>query len=117
MFLQLVLIGLVAFVVALGGDRYLKNKFNIRKKSGFIYRPVTKWQTVVEIGLIIFYFIISWSYIDHIFPVLIGFFIILNSFRFFIHWKYEREKKEYILILFELGILLIFASVVYWIIY
>lgn len=117
MFLQLVLIGLVVFVVALGGDRYLKNKFNIKKRSGFIYRPVTKWQTVVEIGLFILFLIVSWLYIDNVFPVILGFLLILNSFRFFIHWKYEREKKEYILILFELGILLIFASVVYWIIY
>ncbi|MEH7236797.1 DUF4181 domain-containing protein [Bacillus sp. JJ1562] len=113
MILKLIILALVTFLIGWTGEALLRRKFDIEKRSGWA-RSVNKVQTLIEIALFVVYFVGIWFALDYIFLYMISFFAIINLFRAFMHWKYEREKKQYILFLYEVVILLVIFAVAYW---
>lgn len=113
MILKFIILVIAAFIIDWIGTAYLRNKFNIEKRKGWA-RSVNKIQTGIEIFLFIVYMISLWFFMDNVFLYILGFISILNLFRAFMHWKYEPEKKQYILFLFEFVAILVFMAIAYW---
>lgn len=104
---------IVVLVFAILSERWLRKKFKIDKPKRFVYRSVNTFQKWIERTIIIAFLISLW-FVDHTLPLLIAFFLVLTSFRTFMEWKYEREKKEYIITLFSIFLyLLIFGLAFY----
>ncbi|MCA1055891.1 DUF4181 domain-containing protein [Rossellomorea aquimaris] len=100
---------LIGFILIVGGsiwlDRWLRKKLHIPKKDGWVYKPVHPIQGWIE-GLIIvsgliFTFNREYYGVDSqaFFPLV---FFILFTFRAFMEWKFERERREYVLTLISL---------------
>lgn len=97
----LVFLVIVSFSTAL--QFLIKKKFGIHK-SGWLYKPVSSTQRLIEIFLLIL-FVFSMIF----FPVgymLLLFFISIDSLRFFIEWRYRPEDKQYMYHLIEAGLFL-----------
>ncbi|WP_052307774.1 DUF4181 domain-containing protein [Bacillus timonensis] len=114
MIYKLIILVLAVVIFGLISDVLLRRKFNIKKRRGLRSQWVNKGQASIELVLLVIYLVGIYFAIDSIFFYIIGFFTILNLFRAFMHWKYEPEKKQYILYLYELVMLLIFAAITYW---
>ena len=98
---------IVIFGVGILSERFLRKKFEIEKRKGIIYKGVNRFQRWIEGSLIIIFLISLWFFIDYIFLLLISYYVIMNLFRVLMEWKYEREKKEYILTLHSVIIYLL----------
>ncbi|HYK71646.1 MAG TPA: DUF4181 domain-containing protein, partial [Pseudoneobacillus sp.] len=69
---------------------------------------VHKWiERVIFLGFIF----ALWFFKDS-FSLMISFFIIIFGIRSFMEWKYESEKREYIITLFSICNLLLFLGIV-----
>jgi hypothetical protein len=79
----------------------LRKKLKIEKSRGFFYKGVNKVHTVIELTMLAIFLILLW-YLERPFPAFITFFFVLFSFRAFMEWKYEREKKNYLMTLFSI---------------
>lgn len=96
-------------------ERWLKKKFSIQRSKGWITKYVNKAHKIMELTLfttvIIGLLFISKGINVHywLFPYLILLFLV----RSFMKWKYERERKEYILELNGVFTLLIFITILY----
>lgn len=113
MILKLIILVLVGILVGTAGEAYLRRKFNIEKRSR-IYSWVNKVQACIEIALFVAFIVGIWFVIDNIFLYMISFFLILNSLRAFMHYKYETETKHHILFVYELVVLVAVWVVAYW---
>lgn len=98
--MKILLITCVFVIYGLISERLLRKKLNINKSTWSIYVPVNtvhKWsERIIIIG-----FLISIWFVENTLPLTLTFFTIFNSMRAFMEWKYEREKREYLLTLFS----------------
>lgn len=106
---------IVIYGLGILSERYLRKKFGIEERKGFTYKSVNKLQRWVERSFLVTFLIALWFLIDYAFLVLISYFVVMSLFRSLIEWRYEREKKEYILTLHSIIMyLLIVSSYSYW---
>lgn len=92
--------GIIFLIAGLFFDHYLKKKYNVAKNEGWTYHHINKLQSRTEIILFLI-FIITSIFFRHPIYGFIAYLPILNGFRAFIEWKYEYEKKRYVLSLFS----------------
>ncbi|MER2107467.1 MAG: DUF4181 domain-containing protein [Solibacillus sp.] len=64
-----------------------------------MYKGVNRFQRWIEGSLSIIFLISVCFFTDYMFLLLISYYVIMNLFRTLMEWKYEREKKQYILTL------------------
>jgi hypothetical protein len=79
----------------------IRKKLKIEKSRGFLYKGVNKAHIVIELTILGVFLILLW-YLERPFPAFITFFLVLFSFRAFMEWKFEREKKNFIMTLFNI---------------
>ncbi|MET1248463.1 DUF4181 domain-containing protein [Sporolactobacillus sp. STCC-11] len=103
--------GIIFFVAGLFFDHYLKKKYVVAKNYGWTYHHINKLQYRTEIILALFFLITSGLFRHPIYG-LIAYLPVLNGFRAYMEWKYEREKKRYVLFLFSAIYLIIFFCTV-----
>lgn len=113
MILQLTILFLVSIIIAWAGGAYLLRKYNIPKSRWSLYKPVHKVQGIVEIFIFVSFIIMALFAFENVFYSVVIFILTLNAFRAFMEWKFARETKRYIVVLFELGLLLLFIGAVY----
>ena len=113
----MMLIAFLAVVTGLGflADRWMRKKLKIPKREGALYKPVHPFQVWIEalivMGSIIILFNIEFGIVGP--GALVPFvFFLLFSFRTFMEWKFDRERKEYIITGLSSGLLLIFCAVI-----
>ncbi|WP_066050839.1 DUF4181 domain-containing protein [Robertmurraya korlensis] len=91
-------------------NRYLRKKLQIEKTPWAIYKPLNATQKWLERSLLIVHFILL-LFIDDIFLLTILFFALLHSLRAFIKWKYEKEKKTFVLTLLAVFNILLYGTI------
>ncbi|MDX8290466.1 DUF4181 domain-containing protein [Metabacillus indicus] len=94
--------GLVFFaaVILIGtlSESLLRKKLEIPKSKGFIYRGVSSAHRWTERILLLIY-IICLMIFDFSIGLFLAFIIPFFAFRTFMEWKYEKERKEYLITL------------------
>lgn len=90
-------------------NRYIRKKLQIEKTPWAIYKPINDFQKWIERFLFILYFILLW-FIDNTFELTIILFVLLYSLRAFMEWKYEKEKKKYVLTLLAVFNILLYGT-------
>lgn len=91
-------------------QRYLRKKLQIEKTPWGIYKPMNNTQKWLERSLLMVHLILLW-FIDDIFLLTILFFALLNSLRAFMEWKYEKEKKTFVLTLLAVFNILLYGTI------
>jgi hypothetical protein len=91
--------------------RYLRKKLQIEKTPWGIYKPMNNTQKWLERSLLIVHLILLWI-IDDIFLLTTLFFALLNSLRAFMEWKYEKEKKTFVLTLLAVFNILLYGTII-----
>jgi hypothetical protein len=91
-------------------NRYLRKRLHIEKTPWGIYKPINDTQKWLERSLLIVHVILL-LVIDDIFLLTILFFALLNSLRAFMEWKYEREKKIFVLTLLTVFNILLYGTI------
>ncbi|MGE8079230.1 DUF4181 domain-containing protein [Peribacillus loiseleuriae] len=83
-------------------EKVLIKKFNIKKEKGWRYNShVNKIHKLGEWSILVV-FLISIIYVNPqklAYYILLPYYIVMISFRAFMEWKYQREKRKYILTL------------------
>ena len=100
--LKFVIFLLLLFLVSYLFEKILRKIANVKKRKGFIYKPLNerhkRWQRIIVviyiIGLMIHGF--SSSEID-IYVLNIIFLTVLYLHRAFMEWKYDKDAREYII--------------------
>lgn len=113
----IMLLAVLAVMIGLGflADRWLRKKLNVPKREGALYKPVHPFQVWIEALIVIGSIIILFNIEFEVFRpgALVPFvFFLLFSFRTFMEWKFDRERKEYIITALSSGILLVFWVVI-----
>jgi uncharacterized membrane protein YidH (DUF202 family) len=108
--ISFLIVGSIFLIAGILTERFLKKKYAIAKNEGWIYHPVNNFQTYTEIILSII-LIVSIYFLDNLGMMFFVYFSVLNSFRAFMEWKYERETKRYLLSLFSAIYFIIFIGV------
>ncbi|MGX1194625.1 DUF4181 domain-containing protein [Metabacillus sp. SLBN-84] len=92
--------GLIFFagVILIGtlSENLLRRKFDIPKTKGLIYRGVSTSHRWTERVLLLIY-LICLMILDFSMGLFLAFITLFFAFRAFMEWKYEREKKEYLI--------------------
>ena len=101
---------IVIFGLGILSDHYLRKKFGIENRKGFSFKSVNKLQRWVERGFIVIFLIALWFLIDYALLLCVSYFVVMNLFRSLMEWRYEREKKEYILTLHSIMMYLLFVG-------
>lgn len=116
--LKYVIFLLILFLVFFSSDRILRKIANVEKQKGVIYKRVNKSQKIGE-GIILALFFISLiilAYSSFDFEPYIPMIIymgILNLYRAFMEWKYQKESKEYVITLSNSVLLVIFMYFIF----
>jgi hypothetical protein len=101
--LKLIIVLLGIFLIFFLVEKVLRKVFKVEKSKGIIYKPVNKSHKIGERVLLALFFISLFLQIFYSTPpmettnLLIIFFIILNGYRAFMEWKYQKESKEFII--------------------
>ena len=117
--LKFVIVLIVAYLLSFFGEKILRRVINVEKRKSFIYQPVNKSQKKGERVLLVLFFISLFIQIVYSSPsfetstVLIIFLIVLNLYRAFMEWKYQKESKEYIITLCSLVFFAIFIYFIF----
>ncbi|MET3696786.1 uncharacterized protein DUF4181 [Bacillus oleivorans] len=110
---------LILLVILLVSDWFLKKKFQITSREPYFYKPINKVQRYGEIIIHIIFWIV--------FPIVMAresgilfwtwiflYLTFLSGFRFTMEWKYEREKRQYLLTTSKfIWIILFISSIIY----
>lgn len=99
MLLKFIIILTVFAILAWGVEKLLRKRLNIKKDNG--YRYVNATHKNIEIALIVIYLFIIF-FTKHFIQILIPFLILQFIIRAFFEWKYEKEKREYLMTLFSI---------------
>lgn len=105
--MNFIISAIVILCLGILSERYLRKKFDIEKRKGFIYKGANKFHRWTEGSLLIIVLILLWFFIEYTFLLLISFYVLMNLFRALMEWRYERENKEYILTLHSIIIYLL----------
>ncbi|MFP3919228.1 DUF4181 domain-containing protein [Lysinibacillus telephonicus] len=97
--ISFIISSIIIFGLGILSEIYIRKKFGIEKREGFIYKGVNELQRWVEGSILVIFLILFWFLIDYVFHLLIFYFVILNLFRALMEWRYEREEKRYLLTL------------------
>lgn len=100
MFIEFILFGVFLIIVAVFLEKYLIKKYDIEKHKGLIVKYVNKYHMwgeyfILAIGIILIAFFAERGQMrsDSILILI----IVVHLFRIIMQWKYEREKKVFIL--------------------
>jgi hypothetical protein len=98
-------------------DEWLKKRYDIKDKKGWLYKPVNtlhKWlQRALLAGWFIFIFVAAKLNLSLGSFIVLWFFVLINSLRVYMEWKYERESNRYILSLGSVVLMLIILMIIY----
>ncbi|MFE8699573.1 DUF4181 domain-containing protein [Cytobacillus sp. FJAT-54145] len=105
------------FVISYVIEKLLIKRFNIKRRTKFIYKHVNKLHKRIEITAIILFFVSGFFVIDSyptVYPYWIpGFFILTYSIRSYMEWKFQRETREFILSIMALITMVVLFPFVY----
>ena len=110
---------LLTYLLSFFCEKILRRVINVEKRKSFIYKPVNKSQKKGERVLLVLFFISLFIQIVYSSPsfesstLLIIFLIVLNLYRAFMEWKYQKESKEYIITLCSLVFFAIFIYFIF----
>ncbi|WP_255266980.1 DUF4181 domain-containing protein [Bacillus cereus] len=96
------LIVVIIIVILFLLENVLRKKLHIPRKNSFIYTTVNDAHKWGEISIFTIYLITSFILIVNFDYINIGylifaFLIVLQVFRTFMGWKYDKESKEYVI--------------------
>ncbi|WP_411334753.1 DUF4181 domain-containing protein [Metabacillus indicus] len=77
-------------------ENLLRRKLDIPKTKGLIYRGVSTLHRWTERIMLLIY-IICLMIFDFSMGLFLAFIILFFAFRTYMEWRYEREKKEYLI--------------------
>ena len=109
---------ILLFILLLISEWWLKKKYRIETHKGFFYKWVNKIHLCIEIALLIVFGVVIWFVEIYNFSIVIPFFFVLFIFRTIMEWKYNREKKIYIItFLYSIFYFVVFGMLLYIILY
>lgn len=76
-------------------EQYLKKRFSIQKREGWIYRPVNRLQKYGEIFLLIVTIVSFFWFNDQTTLMLLIYLILSNCFRTIMEWLYRRKTGRF----------------------
>ncbi|MCQ2009954.1 DUF4181 domain-containing protein [Sporolactobacillus sp. STSJ-5] len=92
-------------------NHYLKRKYNIAKSKGWFYHPLNRFHSSMEAFLFVLFIIALFFFNAEVFGI-IAYVTVINGLRALMEWRYEHEKKHYLLSLSSTVFLTIFFGVV-----
>ena len=98
---EIIIVGIIFFVIAVTMEYYLKRKYNIDRKGNPLSKPIKRLKFILLTICFISYLVISsvliFTYDDfQVMFVLIPFFIVISFIRGFMQWKYNRNANVWI---------------------
>jgi len=79
-------------------ERRLREKLNVQRKKGWFVHFVHPSQIVLEIFLLFLFIFSFFRYWDeHTLLIVFAFLIALDFLRAFMHWKFERSSREWVI--------------------
>jgi hypothetical protein len=112
-------ITIIIFLIfaSLAMDEWLKKRYDIKEKKGWLYKPVNtlhKWlQRALLASWFIFIFVAAKLNLSLGSFIVLWFFVLINSLRVFMEWKFDRKSNRYILSLGSVVWLLIILMIIY----
>lgn len=91
----------IFFILSTISETILRKKYQIAKRKGWIYEPVNlvhkRAERILFWGYLLIYTVLLFSGYQYASYFIFGFLLLLNGLRVFMEWKYDRERKEYII--------------------
>ena len=98
---EIIIVGIIFFVIAVTIEYFVKRKFNIDRKRTPLSKPIKRLQFILLTICFISYLVISFAIIIkygdfNLGFVVLPFFIVISFIRGFIQWKYNRKANVWI---------------------
>jgi len=106
-----ILVGSIFSASNLLVNHYLMKKYNIARGKGWFYRPVNRFHSGLEAILFVL-FILALFFVNAGVMGIIAYVTLINGLRALMEWRYEHEKRHYLLSLSSAVFLAAFLIVV-----
>lgn len=119
LYAQLAIFAVIAGILGFYFERIMRNIYQIKREKRFTIKYVHPFQVVGEIILFISFMVATYYFIDEqtvFIGLTISFVILLELFRAFMYWVFDRETREYIMNLYSaLFLLFVLTVIVFWV--
>ncbi|WP_342567612.1 DUF4181 domain-containing protein [Psychrobacillus sp. FSL K6-4046] len=110
MYIALIFLLLVIYVLL---QYFIRQKYNISTPLRFFVNTTHKWIEIILIVLGSVLFVLFWIMEDWVFVyLLMAVTLVILCHRAFVSYKYEREERQYMITLVDLGTFCILFSIV-----